>query len=283
MGLEDSMSKEQERRQRRLAAECRHLNMSEPTNNGLTHLIVNDDHKIIFNFIPKVSCKTWKKIWGTLHQRNNTGKLSLKYYNREEQNDRLENYRKVLFVREPMSRLLSAYMSKFRCGVLYEHGALQRIWERSFGRDIVKRYRGVDVIEDGKWLNITLTEFIQYITDLGSGIRLTAFNDHWMPQYKVSRPCHIKYDFIGHFENLEVEGPFVLRWLGVDHIVQFPEYKSPNATKHFVDYYKLISLDLMRKLTDYYREDYKLFGYSPDDVMSRVLRGVFAEDNAPIQ
>ncbi|XP_071786165.1 carbohydrate sulfotransferase 14-like [Asterias amurensis] len=261
------MNMEQERRKRALAEVCSHFSIISGPISDYRHLLVNDKHKILFNFIPKVSCTTWKTIWRTLN--NNTGKLKnvLKYYRRDDA--RLKSYRKVLFVREPMSRLLSAYMDK-----LHSWSFIQRIWEKTYGREIADRYRGDKKQKLGKWWNITFTEFIKYITDRGSGIKMNQLNDHWLPQYKLSRPCHVKYDFIGHFENLAVEGPFVLRWLGIDHLVQFPEYKSSKAKQRFVEYYKSISPDLMRKLMDYYHVDYRLFGYSPDDVMSQVLLGV---------
>ncbi|XP_033644339.1 carbohydrate sulfotransferase 14-like [Asterias rubens] len=273
------MGQEQDRRKRTLAEECRRINPSEPTGDHI-HLLVNDKHKLLFNFIPKVSCTTWKTILSTLN--NETGDLKQLYnnvtgnvkpvlFNYKQDDARLKSYRKVLFIREPMSRLLSAYLSKLR-----PRSRTQRIWERSYGSDISRRYRGVknQKLKEGQWLDITFVEFIKYITDLGSGFIINPMTDHWLPQYKLSRPCHVKYDFIGHFENLAVEGPFVLRWLGVDNIVHFPEYHSSNAKQQFLKYYKSISPDLMRKLIDYYHVDYRLFGYSPDDVMSQVLQGV---------
>ncbi|XP_071808205.1 carbohydrate sulfotransferase 14-like [Asterias amurensis] len=266
--LEHIMGQEQDRRKRTLAEECRRINPSEPTGN-YRYLHVNDKHKLLFHFIPKVSSTTWKTILSTLN--NETGNVKPVLFNYKQDDARLKSYRKVLFIREPMSRLLSAYLSKLR-----NRSRLQRIWERSYGSDISRRYRGVknQTLKEGQWFDITFVEFSKYITDLGSGFISNDITDHWLPQYKLSRPCHVKYDFIGHFENLAVEGPFVLRWLGVDNIVHFPEYHSSNAKQQFLKYYKSISPDLMRKLIDYYHVDYRLFGYSPDDAMSQVLQGV---------
>ncbi|XP_038044919.1 carbohydrate sulfotransferase 14-like isoform X2 [Patiria miniata] len=278
ISLEDAIRNEQERRQEILQAACQSLNISRPVE--YSHMLVSDPHKILFNFIPKVSCKSWKELWSQLRKLNGTGNVSLGKYSPVERQYRLANYRKVLFVREPLSRILSAYMSKFRGGALYDHAPLQRYWENAFGVDIVQRYRGVTVskLDKHRWLNITFPELILYVTDLGSGIRMTAFNDHWFPQHIVSHPCQIKYDFIGHFENLSVEGPYVLRWLGIDHLVQLPEYHNSNAAKSLVEYYKKIPLELFRKLGDYYLEDYRLFGYSLEETIGRVTRGVFQND-----
>ena len=278
-GLDDIIIKEQEQRHRTLDETCERLNISDPIHTDYSHLVVNDAHKIIFNFIPKVSCTTWQMVWRQLRKHNATGNSNLAAYSAKERATRLASYRKVLFVREPMSRLLSAYISKFCGGVLQKNGHTQHIWENTYGRTIVKRYRGIKA-EGQIWLNITISEFIKYITDLGSGIRMTQLNDHWLPQYIVSRPCHIKYDFIGHFENLAVEGPYLLRSLRVDHLVKFPEYHSSNALQNLVHFYKLVPLDLIQKLNEYYRMDYKLFGYSPDDAISRLVQGLFHDNDA---
>ena len=129
------MKRKQERRKQTLAAACQDLK-SEPTSD-YRHLLVNNKHQILFNFIPKVSCSTWKTIWRRLNSKNGELKMLLPHYRKDDA--RLMNYRKVLFVREPMSRLLSAYLSKF-----HSWTGTQRIWESRYGRAIVKRYRGVE-------------------------------------------------------------------------------------------------------------------------------------------
>ncbi|XP_022109174.1 carbohydrate sulfotransferase 14-like [Acanthaster planci] len=270
---EDVIWDEQKRRQQILRESCQGFNSSSPME--YSHMLVSNPHRVLFNFIPKVSCKAWKAILGRLRQLNGTGSASLGKYSSVERESKLASYRKVLFVREPLSRILSAYMSKFRGGALYDHASLQRFWENMYGKDIVHRYRYVPKPSLAGWLNITLTEFLRYVTDLGSGIRMNAFNDHWLPQHIVSHPCQIKYDFIGHFENLSVEGPFVLQWLGIDHLVQFPDYHNSNAADSLVRYYKTVPLELIQKVSDYYWEDYRLFGYSLEETISLFARGVF--------
>ena len=240
--LKDTMRKEQERRFALLQDGCKYFNMSlgDPVN--YKHLLVNDVHKILFNFIPKVSCSTWKGVLKNLRAHNETGHPALNAYTEEEKATRMASYRKVLFVRDPMSRFLSAYMSKFRSVATRNKTGVQRLWEKLFGRDIVKRYRGITVekVTDGEFLNITLIEFMNYVVDVGTNIKMTVINDHWLPQHIVSQPCQIKYDFIGHFENLAVEGPYVLKWLNVDHLVKFPEYHDSKAVQNLIEYYKII-------------------------------------------
>ena len=89
-------------------------------------------------------------------------------YTPEEIQYRLNNYRKALFVRRPVTRLLSAYLSKFR-----NMAKLQKTWEKMYGQRIVRTYRqDYAQIYLEKWvqnqkstapdtfLNITFPEFI---------------------------------------------------------------------------------------------------------------------------
>ncbi|XP_038045092.1 carbohydrate sulfotransferase 14-like [Patiria miniata] len=275
--LNDIMAKEQDRRLTLLKEGCKYFNMSTSGRVDFAHMLVNDAHKLLFNFIPKVSCSTWKGVLSKLRSHNNTGFATLGRYSAEEQNARLANYRKVIFVREPMSRILSAYMSKFCALATRNKPDLQLQWERWFGRDIVRRYRDkkVRTFKEGQFLNITLSEFMTYVCDLGSGIRMSQINDHWLPQHVITHPCQIKYDFIGHFENLSVEGPYVLKWLGVDRFVKFPEYHDSNAVKNLVNYYKEVPLGVIQRMSKYYEIDYKLFGYSVDGTASQLTKSLF--------
>ncbi|XP_022109188.1 carbohydrate sulfotransferase 14-like [Acanthaster planci] len=277
--LKEIMAREQERRLSLLRDGCKHFNKSHRNPVDYSHMLVNDAHGILFNFIPKVSCSTWKRIFRKLYVHNKTGHFKLGAYSAEEKSTRIANYRKVLFVRDPMSRILSTYMSKFCALATGNDSRLQRSWENWYGRDIVKRYRGIKVktLKGGEHLNITMTEFMNYIVDVGSGIKMTPINDHWLPQNVVSHPCQIGYDFIGHFEDLSVEGPYVLKWLKVDHLVQFPKYHVSKAVENLVKYYKEVPLGVVHKVTGYYEKDYKLFGYSADNIASQLTKGLFGK------
>ena len=249
------------------------------------HLLVDDMYKVLFGFIPKVGCTTWKDVMSRM-RRSHNGVLSQTTTLRKFKNNlteityRLQNYRKVLFVREPITRMLSAYLSKLRT-----FGNTQSIWERFIGRKIVQTYRGYDHekryrdLETKLWMNITLSEYIQFITDTGSGIVMHELNDHWLPLHVVSNPCQIQYDFIGHYENLAIEAPFLMHWLGVDSVVRFPEVHMSNAAKSLVDEYSNVPLNLISKLYEYYGFDYKAFGYQINDTMSILLKGVFHLDD----
>ncbi len=285
------MEMEQTRRRSILDEGCKNLHLSNSLPNlskrYTGHLIVDDEYKILFNFIPKVSCKAWKGIFGTLlktHKHDNIKSIKdafLSAYTVDERQYRLQNYRKAVFVREPITRLLSAYLSKLRN---LQRG--QRIWEDAFGRRIVKLYRKVytamkiDEAVPESFLNITLAEFIQYITDMEKSITFNVLTDHFLPQNLVATPCAIHYDFIGHFENLTTEAPYMLKFLGVNHIVEYPPVYESAARNKLTDEYKKIPLDLMNRLRKYYHADYELFGYSFGDTLQNIVQGtIFDEED----
>ena len=281
---------EQQRRLKILDNACQKLNLPRTLPNYskqyTLHLIVDDKYKFLFNYIPKVSCTTWKGVLKKLHRSHSEGGYRrLSSYTPEEIKYRLENYRKALFVREPVTRLLSAYLSKFR-----NMAKLQKTWEKMYGHRIVRMYREdyahvyinkwvQNSMEPDTFLNITLPEFIQFITDQGESIHLNEISDHFLPLSKVSTPCGIHYDFIGHFENLTTEAPYMLKFLGVDHATQYPEFHASKAVQKLIDEYEHVPLNLMKRLQNYYRNDYALFGYNFDDTLKSIVEGSFNDDD----
>ena len=97
-----------------------------------TNVAVDDKHKVLYCYVPKVACTSWKvklslmsdKAQGAVlnthpspvDTRGGLAKYGIKMlstYTPEQIKYRLENYFKFLFVRHPMERLVSSYRSKF--------------------------------------------------------------------------------------------------------------------------------------------------------------------------
>ncbi len=274
------MGMEQARRRHILDEGCKKLNLSrsllDVSERYTGHLIVDDEYKILFNFIPKVSCTTWKSLFSKLRRtHSNINGAYLFTYTEEEKRYRLKHYRKAVFIREPITRLLSLYLSAF-CN----RKDLQRTWERFYGHRIVELYRKCHKpTEPAPFFNITLIEFIQFITDLGDGTRLHNISDHFLPQNLIATPCAIHYDFIGHYENLTTEAPYMLKYLGVNHAIEYPPIHQSAGRNKLVDEYKKVPLDLMNRLRKYYHADYELFGYSFGDTLQSIVQAMFFNDD----
>jgi len=113
----------------------------------------------------------------------------------------------------------------------------------------------------------TFAEFAQYVVDMWSAGRLLDI--HWRPQYKLCRPCYIKYDYIGRFENLHEDATNVLTVLTKfgepSTNVRFPRvnrnYQNVTLSQVVKSYYAKIPYNLLKKLISLYKLDYELFGY----------------------
>ncbi|KAJ7363292.1 Carbohydrate sulfotransferase 11 [Desmophyllum pertusum] len=110
------------------------------------HVLVSNRYKTLFCYVPKVACTNWKRVFHVLEGHFNTtaeinGTLAqahksldtLEEYSDDEINHMLQTYKKIVFIREPMMRVLSAYRDKFVYGEVEFH--------QTFGKNIIKKFR----------------------------------------------------------------------------------------------------------------------------------------------
>ena len=109
-------------------------------------------------------------------------------------------------------------------------------------------------------------------------IRDRHFNIHWRPQYNLCDPCHIKYDFIGHYETLQHDAEHVLRQItrySNNTHVQFPATDADNPHRNSHDLlrksYAKVSRTNIRRLLRLYKKDYEVFGYKVPLAVRRML------------
>merc|ERR1719361_1249991 len=107
------------------------------------------------------------------------------------------------------------------------------------------------------------SEFLDFILDRD----LRYDDEHWAPFYKECTPCHIKYNFIGHFETLYWDihllankTNLVAQWDDKNDYFQSSTYKKISQ-----EYYATIERDAIRKLYLRYKIDFELFGYDAED------------------
>ena len=232
------------------------------------HIIVNDEHRFLFCSVPKVACSNWKRVLmvldGTETDSNNIGKVNHLDFTYLADlpplaiKQRLKEYYKFMFVREPLERLISAYKDKFVLNNTSFH--------KRYGRRIVKKVRQ-NPPRSPIGNDVTISEFFQYITES----RMEEMNEHWMPYHMLCQPCAVSYDFIGSFENLESDATQVLKHLNIDEQVSFPKqqkyYKA--GGKGFVTgapKYTSVPKRLLKKVIDKYAIDYEIFSYSTPSI-----------------
>ena len=262
-----------------LQTECQKLRdkghtFLELSKTSLRHLIVNDKQRTMYCYVPKVACTNLKRIFLFLTGKVNVTNPSnltprtvhgahfhtlLSSYSSKEIEYRLKNYRKVVFVREPLVRLLSAFRSKF----LNIANASNNRFHHKYGRKIVQMFRNnsSQFFEDYKY-DVKFSEFVQFLIKYKNSA--SAFDQHWTPVYELCSPCYVQYDFIGQFESMATDISLLLKEMSVeDQIPSFPDRNETfqRSEETITNYYGTIKTEHLTSLSRIYEHDYNLFGY----------------------
>ncbi|KAM9481643.1 carbohydrate sulfotransferase 8-like [Clarias gariepinus] len=241
------------------------------TPHHVSRIYVEDRHKLLYCEVPKAGCSNWKRVLmvlaGVASSTNNINHDTVHYSNRLTRLDgfeqhavseRLRSYTKVLFIREPMERLVSAFRDKFESPNSYYHPV--------FGKPIISKYRvnaSKSALRTGS--GVTFQEFIRYLLDVHRPIGMDI---HWEPVSQLCSPCLLDYDFIGKFETIEEEANFLLRRLGAPKNLTFPTFKDRNpeaarTSSHIMQrYFMQLSASDRQRVYDFYYMDYLMFNYS---------------------
>jgi len=120
--------------------------------------------------------------------------------------------------------------------------------------------------------NVTFDEFVRYV--LWEVEHKAQVDPHWRPQYDVCRPCHIKYDYLGYYETMHDDAKDVLRKITAKSTIQFPpgdfDSQVPNSSE-YLELFQNVTVGDIRRILDFYENDYKLFGYKiPDAIRSKL-------------
>jgi len=175
-------------------------------------------------------------------------------------------------VRNPMDRLVSAYRNKLECrpGKEYyykEHGqkavqSYRRAGKLRFGEE---RYKEMQQLHQQCHTEVepTFWEFVQYVLTHPSG------DPHWKPFTQVCTVCSVIYDYILHFEDLDVEEEQMLDQLGLRkafppvrlNAVKKVEGDGPSVTERYM---QMLRPEEWRRLVSLYSRDATMFGYNND-------------------
>ncbi|KAK3570123.1 hypothetical protein QTP86_011700 [Hemibagrus guttatus] len=241
------------------------------TPHHVSRIYVEDRHKLLYCEVPKAGCSNWKRVLmvlagvassthkinhDTVHYGNHLTRLDS--LDQHAVSERLRSYTKVLFIREPMERLVSAFRDKFESPNSYYHPV--------FGKPIISKYRvnaSKSALRTGS--GVTFQEFIRYLLDVHRPIGMDI---HWEPVSQLCSPCLLDYDFIGKFETIEEEANFLLRRAGAPKNLTFPTFKDRNpeaarTSTHITQrYFTQLSASDRQRVYDFYYMDYLMFNYS---------------------
>ena len=179
----------------------------------------DDKEKVVFCYVPKVGCSKWKYTFLLLNgivsfdeipSRKILHKVkTLSDLSRMERQKRLADYYKYAFVRNPMERLVSAYLDKIANPL--NISMIEIKYVERFKADILETLRPK---EYNVWLKKrtsrtiypTFSEFVQYL-NMGN---LRETDEHFTPIIHLCHPCIINYNFNGNFKLLPKDADAVI-------------------------------------------------------------------------
>ena len=236
----------------------------DPLRRNLRHIMVNDEFKVLYCYVPKVACSLWKTVFLALDNKanveDNHDRKHFKFltqFSEDEIGFRLQTYYKFIFVREPFERLLSGYQDKFA------NNFWNWVENPRYSREIVENFRRQDPTANDK---VTFEKFISYVIDNDDR------NEHWDTFYNLCHPCDINYDFIGHFEALQEEAEYILRKTNMDKVTSFPHIELHNTSSLLWDTFSEVPREKIVELGEVFKNDFAMFHYSFPGPLSDHLR-----------
>ena len=179
-----------------------------------------------------------------------------------------KSYFKVLVVRNPYQRLLSAYMDLIKENAPHF---------KQISNQIANRYRGTS---SGIERAATFGEFIEHVLhEYESNTVRRGIDDHWTPIHQLCHPCEIRYDYIIKLEHHDDDVYVFMKNFFNDTFTMdevFDRNAGPHSDRNETDIklYYTIEQKKLQKLGEFLDFDCRLFEY---DNVSRSINWKHAE------
>lgn len=222
-----------------------------------------------FAYVPKVACSNWKCIMRYLegyenyldtafaHSRRLSG---LRYINKEPEKLKIlfdRQVKKFACVRDPYSRILSAYLNKVESRLLSGNNFPPEDFFLKIVSDIQDFWR--DNLPTSEYPKISFEVFLLWIRDSNSYF---TQDEHWRPQSELLCIDSVNFNFIGRFETLAVDAQHILSEMNCD--IPFPSQKNikfapTNANAKIGDYYSPAAINILNEI---YAPDFANLNYT---------------------
>ncbi|CAB3230479.1 unnamed protein product [Arctia plantaginis] len=254
------------------------IGLNELPQSELDHIIIDDERKLLYCYVPKVACTNWKRLLMILAGKwNGTDILAvpghlaqapgvfreLSNVTREERDYMLENYNKMIIVRNPFERLLSAYRNKFEGTT-----PSAKYFQERAGKLIIKAFRENPTAESlNNGDDVTFKEFALFVLNKSENLNNMVNNEHWTPITKLCHPCLINYTLVGKYETLHDDAQLALKTINVTNI-QLPHLSRTSGTAEKLhSYFSQLDLPLIRELYKLFENDYRMFDYNLNNIV----------------
>jgi RNAse (barnase) inhibitor barstar len=168
---------------------------------------------ILYCPVEKIGTTFWRRVFYTFAFKHSKDKLPFDipeelaqeeikdHFSKSYSSDFPTDYFSFMFVRNPFSRLLSAYVDKIV--------APNPFYWRQFGALAVNKYRQNVNKTAVRGHDISFAEFVRLATDMES---TNMYKDPHIKSIGTScHPCHHNYSFIGRMENFKEDSLYVLK------------------------------------------------------------------------
>ena len=217
---------EQRRRRNSVVKACTNFRTENITEYVLRRIFVSDAHKILYCAIPKIACTNWKAIMlilngKTVPKGKNVHHVtipSLKDFSAEEVDRRLREYKKLIIVRNPHERLLSAYNDKFadRNKDSYFVRNYSPVIRKNTAKYMKRKYNRKYATD--KKAKITFQDFVRYVGNVENKLSRRP-ECHWREIYQLCSPCAIQYDYILKLETMSDDARYILSSINASHLL----------------------------------------------------------------
>ncbi|XP_072038176.1 carbohydrate sulfotransferase 14-like [Amphiura filiformis] len=232
-----------------------------PQNAKFDSTYFNDDFKFFISTSYNVAATTirnalrdlYKNV--TLHRTKQVifhdRDFTLNSLNNDDFDARMDVFFKAIFVRNPLSRLLSAYRRKIL--------NTDQTYYQQKAREIVQMYRK-NIQKDNNMDpdKPSFLEFVQYVVEKDN------LNPNWSPVVPRLQSCYIPYDFIGKLETIDTDSEDLLKTLGIDKLISFEPATfaiSSGDVKLIRSNYDTLTTEVFKQVLNIYQADFRVFGY----------------------
>ena len=245
-------------------------------------MLVDEKHKAVYCVVPKSACTSWKafilnitgkvepkdqeRLYGLAHILDYHEKIGLRYlhsYTPARRENILRMYFKFLVVRNPYTRLLSAYDNKFK-GSLGESSW----YHEHMGKYIVNKYRNHGkIVEQVKGDDVSFKELVEMLSNPNEQNN-NRYDTHFWKMHASCYPCLVDYDYIAKVETMEYDSEVIIKKLVPTEDLHLPFLNKNNKDRHERDYvhaaYSTLPDALLTNLSAIYTTDMEVFGYEFD-------------------